>query len=154
MAGRRARSEAIASSNISSVSPRINQVLGAKEDMEDEDMPELAGSSDTEEDAAMRKGWLMQEEEEDEEDDDEDDEEAMFKGIEGDAERLKAEKEDKFIRKVLDLKAPSEQEVKDHWLRGHWPYRNWCPVCVAARGKEMDHRDAASQRSLPEYAFG
>ena len=62
VAGREARNTAFASS-ISSVSP-INQVLGAKEDMEDKEMPGLEGSSDTEEDVAMRRRWLLQEEKE------------------------------------------------------------------------------------------
>ena len=33
---------------------------------------------------------------------------------------------------------PSKREVEEHNLT-HLPYRNWCPVCVAAKGKEQGH---------------
>ena len=37
---------------------------------------------------------------------------------------------------------PSAEDVDDHY-RTHLPYRNWCPVCVRAKGKEAAHpRDA------------
>ena len=83
------------------------------------------------------------------EEEDEEDTEELWEG--GEAERLRIEPEDKFVRRLIDPKAPSEKEWEDHWLMGHWPYRNWCAVCIAARGKELDHHDAASQRVLPEY---
>ena len=59
--------------------------------------------------------------------------------------RVRVEREDRFVRKLVDPKMPTEKEWEDHWLMGHWPYRNWCPVCIAARGKELDHHDAADQ---------
>ena len=34
---------------------------------------------------------------------------------------------------------PSRREVEEHDLT-HTPYRNWCPICVAARGKEDPHK--------------
>ena len=81
------------------------------------------------------------------EDDDEEDLEGFWGA--GEAERLKADPEDKFVRKLADPKMPTEKEWEDHWLMGHWPYRNWCRVCIAAKGKELDHRDAADQKTLP-----
>ena len=89
MAGRRARNEAFTSSNVSSVSPKINLALGSMED--EDEMPGLESSVDTGEDADERRKWLLQGEEED--DDDGDDDEAMFRDVEGEAERLKAERE-------------------------------------------------------------
>ena len=35
--------------------------------------------------------------------------------------------------------APSAEEWRQHRLT-HWPYRSWCPVCVAARAVEDAHR--------------
>ena len=44
--------------------------------------------------------------------------------------------------------------MKDHELQGHLPYRNWCSVCVRAKGKDLDHRsDPLKERSVPEYSF-
>ena len=34
------------------------------------------------------------------------------------------------------------------------PYRNWCPACVKAKGKDLDHRGAVDkERKLSEYCF-
>ena len=39
-------------------------------------------------------------------------------------------------------------------MSGHIPYRNWCPVCVRAKGKEMGHmRGEENERGLPEYSW-
>ena len=47
-----------------------------------------------------------------------------------------------------------EAEVEAHWRANHGVYRNWCPICVKARGKDLDHRaDAGEERGLSEYAF-
>ena len=35
--------------------------------------------------------------------------------------------------------APSAEEWRTHRLT-HWPYRSWCPICVAAREVEDGHR--------------
>lgn len=47
---------------------------------------------------------------------------------------------------------PTEEEVKDHYLGCHMPYRSWCHHCVMGRGRERDHRRRSSedQRGLPE----
>ena len=85
------------------------------------------------------------------------DSEAEGEGIEErgeEAVRIKAEKEDEVVRKLVDPKLPSLKEVDDHWVAGHLPYRNWCSECVAAKGKDMDHQqDGGKSRGIPEYSF-
>ena len=39
------------------------------------------------------------------------------------------------VRRLVDPRKPTKQEVEDHELF-HVPYRNWCPICVRAKGKE------------------
>ena len=39
---------------------------------------------------------------------------------------------------LTDTTKPSPSEVASH-NRTHNPYRNWCPVCVKAKGKEAPH---------------
>ena len=69
-------------------------------------------------------------------------------------ERLALEKEGGEIRRLLDPLLPSQNEVDEHWVRGHVPYRNWCEICVKARGRERDHtKDKGGDRKVPEYHF-
>ena len=81
------------------------------------------------------------------------DEEELRNGV--DADRLRVQEETGGVMKrLLDPRLPSKEEVKEHELSGHLPYRNWCPCCVKAKGKELDHRkDAGAERGLSEYAF-
>ena len=37
--------------------------------------------------------------------------------------------EDKWVRKMVNPKVPSKEEVERHWLMGQMLFRNWCPVC-------------------------
>ena len=54
--------------------------------------------------------------------------------VEGEkAERLSLEAEGDVIRKLIDPKLPSQDEVNRHNLMGHVEYRNWWAVCVRAR---------------------
>ena len=57
------------------------------------------------------------------------------------------------VKKVHDPKLPMEEEVKEHFLSGHMPYRNWCHHCVRGRGRERDHgkKGEDEQQGLPEY---
>ena len=55
-------------------------------------------------------------------------------------ERIQLEKEDDVVRKVNDPKLPSASDVEKHNVMGHLPFRDWCPVCVRAKGKEMGHQ--------------
>jgi hypothetical protein len=32
-------------------------------------------------------------------------------------------------------KLPSQKEVDEHNVT-HWPYRDWCPICIKARAQE------------------
>ena len=69
-------------------------------------------------------------------------------------ERIVAEDDVGDVRRLVDPKMPSRDEVEAHYLRAHIPYRNWCPVCVRARGKALDHKSGGDQeRKLPEYRF-
>ena len=44
--------------------------------------------------------------------------------------KVRVKKEKDFVRKLADPKLPTDEERKSHWLQGHYPYRNWCEVCV------------------------
>jgi len=48
------------------------------------------------------------------------------------------------LRKLIDPRLPTQREVDEHNLT-HLPYRNWCPVCVKAKGKDLDHRAAVDK---------
>ena len=74
-----------------------------------------------------------------------------MEGAEG--QRIRAEKEQERIKAMADPRRPTEKEVELHNLT-HLPYRNWCELCVAAKGKDLDHRkDVREARCLPEYSF-
>ena len=54
---------------------------------------------------------------------------------------------------MVDPRLPSQKDVDNHNLT-YVPYRNWCPICVRCRGKDLDHRKAVEdQRGVSEYAF-
>ena len=83
-------------------------------------------------------------------DDDEEVKDAVRVGAEG--EKIKAEKERK-LQKLGDPRKPTQAEVDDH-DRTHLPYRNWCPHCVQAKGKDRDHRKPMEEeRGLNEFSF-
>ena len=68
--------------------------------------------------------------------------------------KTKLEDEGGVVKKLLDPKLPIEEEVEKHWVMGHIPYRNWCPICVRSPGKEMDHQiDKGKERILPECSW-
>ena len=57
------------------------------------------------------------------------------------------------MKRLIDPRLPTEEEVEHHKLT-HLPYRNWCPECVKAKGKDLDHRGAVDkERRLSEYCF-
>ena len=74
--------------------------------------------------------------------------------ITGDSVLRKTGVEDKrAVRNLCDPRLPTEAEVDEHDLT-HIPYRNWCPICVRCRGKDLDHRKAVGEgRGVSEYAF-
>ena len=51
-------------------------------------------------------------------------------------------------------KAPSAEEMRLHRLT-HYPFRSWCPVCVAARGKSWPHlrMDDEAPSEVPTICF-
>ena len=68
------------------------------------------------------------------------------------AEKLRAERDTRQVEELTDPRRPSEAEVERH-RRTHLPYRNWCVVCVKAKGRDLDHRaDAGKERGLSEYS--
>lgn len=78
-------------------------------------------------------------------------EEVFVEGTVGD--KIVAEKGDELIRTVTDPRLPTTKEIEKHNLT-HLPYRNWCSVCVSAKGKDLDHRKCIREdRGLPEFSF-
>ena len=74
-------------------------------------------------------------------DEDSDGDEGLEESGLGEAcERVKAREEREVVRKLVDPKLPSQGAVDLHWLKGHVEFRNWCDVCIKARGKELDHK--------------
>ena len=62
-----------------------------------------------------------------------DDEDEPEKYVGSEVER-KGKQDDKvIIKKLIDPRKPSKQEMEDHELY-HMPYRNWCVVCVRSKG--------------------
>ena len=54
---------------------------------------------------------------------------------------------------MIDPRKPTKAEVEEHELV-HVPYRNWCPVCVRAKGKELNHRKSIEEpKRLSEHSF-
>ena len=83
---------------------------------------------------------------------DEDADEIDDSGMDG--ERISLEDEGVVVKKVKDPKLPIQLEVDKHYVMGHIPYRDWCPVCVQAQGREMGHmKDENKERRLPEYSW-
>ena len=69
-------------------------------------------------------------------------------------ERVGLEREEEGIKKLIDPILPSKEEVEKHYLMGHIPFRNWCPVCVKAKGRELDHSQVGDkERMMSEYSF-
>ncbi len=57
------------------------------------------------------------------------------------------------------LNEPIKPSAEDHYLT-HLPYRNWCPICVKARGREDPHwrksskkREETAEDAIPELAL-
>ena len=67
--------------------------------------------------------------------------------------KIKAEKEEGVVKELADPRRPSSKEVEKH-RRTHVPYRNWCNICVRAKGRDWDHRrEVGKERGLSEYSF-
>ena len=58
------------------------------------------------------------------------------------------------VQKVLDPRRPTANMVQEHKLGFHVGYRNWCLICVQARGRDLQHRsDPDKERSYGEYSL-
>ena len=53
------------------------------------------------------------------------------------ADRIGAEREGQFMRKLVDPRLPTKEEVDMHNLMGHVEYQNWCEICVRCRGRDF-----------------
>ena len=68
--------------------------------------------------------------------------------------RARAAEAGRKVKVLGDPRQPTEADVEEHDRSNHCPYRNWCGICVRARGKDMDHRaDTREERGLSEYSF-
>ena len=68
------------------------------------------------------------------------DSESEGEGIEEwgeEAVRIRAEKGDEVVKRLVDPKLPSLKDVEEHWVAGHLPYRNWCSECVQGGSQSM-----------------
>ena len=71
-------------------------------------------------------------------------EEGEIRGCGEVPDRVEAER-GRQLKEVVDPRRPSTAEVEAHWRGNHGSYRNWCPICVKARGKDLDHRADAGE---------
>ena len=63
-------------------------------------------------------------------------------------------KENELVRKVRDPRLPSKEYIDVHYLKGQILYRDWCPVCVRAMGRDMRHfMDKEKKMDLSEYSW-
>ena len=73
----------------------------------------------------------------DEEDDDEETEtikrSARRDGVEG-LQTFRAAKDERVLKNFAGPSRSTQREIEDH-ERTHLPYRNWCPICVQAKGR-------------------
>ena len=82
---------------------------------------------------------------------DADDEKMEGEMIGEECERIALPREGGEVKKLVDPLLPSKEQVEEHWIRGHVPYRNWCEVCVRAKGREMGHFEKkGKERLVPE----
>lgn len=72
---------------------------------------------------------------------------------EGEVKRKEITEGGAMMRRLVDPRMPTKQEIEEHEPT-HLPYRNWCGVCVRAKGKDLDHRQAVGRERQPnECAF-
>ena len=48
---------------------------------------------------------------------------------------------------------PIQSQAEDHRASGHIPFRNWCSVCVRARGTGEQHRRRRDRRDICVFSF-
>ena len=71
----------------------------------------------------------------------------------GGAEPEECEAEEAVPRRVLpDPGQPTQSQLEDHRV-DHYPYRSWCPECVAGRATGEQHRARRGERAMPVFGF-
>ena len=74
------------------------------------------------------------------------------RGAEDEQDELHAPDEEAQPQRSIRTPAtPSAEEMAEHCDNGHIPYRDWCPDCNEAFGRERAHRgtDSLNQRLVP-----
>ena len=61
--------------------------------------------------------------------------------LSGEIEKYRLQEDLRSVRRRVGPRLPSVRKVQDHELQGHVAYRNWCSVCVRAKGKDFRPRD-------------
>ena len=63
------------------------------------------------------------------------------------------EEEGAVPRRVLpDPGQPTQSQLEDHRI-DHYPFRSWCPGCVAGRATGEQHRARKGDRAVPVVSF-
>ncbi len=83
---------------------------------------------------------------------DEIDEEPAQQEAEVAPETLQESGESNVQRVLPDPGQPTPSQVEEHRC-DHWPYRSWCPFCVAARASGEQHRANTRARGVPVFSF-
>ena len=63
------------------------------------------------------------------------DHEAGLVGAE--CQKLDTEDDGENVHGISDPKLPSTADIDEHWLMRHAVYRNWCEICMRAKGRGM-----------------
>ena len=64
------------------------------------------------------------------------------------------EQEAEPMKKRPNPMLPSSEEIDDHRVAGHYPYRSWCRECVEGRAVGQHHVSAEeSRKKIPTIAF-
>ena len=79
---------------------------------------------------------------------------AVLSGLNDDDEGSDAIESPEEIQPARSIRTPvmpSEQELAEHRSNGHLPYRDWCPDCVEAFGREWPHKSThgSGARTIP-----
>ena len=85
--------------------------------------------------AVLKEEEDEQEDDQQEEPEDEDEEEledSREDGPFGQEEEFEEVQEAREVKTRALPKGPSEEQMRVHWLT-HYPFRSWCPLCVAKK---------------------
>ena len=68
------------------------------------------------------------------------------------------EAEGRKTKRYQNPRMPSREEIEDHEVAGHLPFRSWCTHCIKGKGQAEAHRQQQKrEEGLPEvhldYAF-